>query len=41
MNLNLLGVFKDKEDKMEDEEENDIEPIPLFPPEMAPPKLEV
>ena len=38
MNLNPLGVFKDKK---EDEEEDDIEPIPLFPPEMAPPKLEV
>ncbi len=38
MNLNPLGVFKDKK---EDEEEDDIEQIPLFPPEMAPPKLEV
>ena len=38
MNLNPLGVFKDKK---EDEEEDDIELIPLFPPEMAPPKLEV
>ena len=38
MILNPLGVFKDKK---EDEEEDDIEPIPLFPPEMAPPKLEV
>ena len=33
MNLNPLGVFKDEED--------DIEPIPVFPPEMAPPKPEV
>ena len=38
MNLNPLGVFKDKK---EDEEKDDIEPIPLFPPEMAPPKPEV
>ena len=38
MNLNPLGVFKDKK---EEEEEGNIEPIPLFPPEMAPPKLEV
>jgi hypothetical protein len=40
MNLNPLGVFKDKEAKKEDEEE-DTEPISLLPPEMAPPKLEV
>ena len=38
MNLNPLGVFKDKK---EDEEEDDTEPISLFPPEIAPPKLEV
>ncbi len=38
MILNPLGVFEDEE---ENEEEDDIEPIPVFPPEMAPPKLEV
>ena len=41
MILNPLGVFEDEEDKKENEEEDDIEQIPLFPPEMAPPKLEV
>ena len=38
MNLNPLGAFKDKK---EEEEEDDIDQIPLFPPEMALPKLEV
>ena len=41
MILNPLGVFKDEEDEKEYEEEDDIEPIPVFPPEMAPPKQEV
>ena len=41
MILNLLGVFKDEEDEKESEEEDDIEPIPVFSPEMAPPKPEV
>ena len=41
MILNLLGVFKDEEDEKENEEEDDIEPIPVFPPGMAPPKPEV
>ena len=38
MILNPLGVFKDEKGN---EEEDDIEPIPVFPPEMAPPKQEV
>ena len=37
MILNPLGIFEDEE---ENGEEDDIEPIPVFPPGIAPPKPE-
>ena len=40
MILNPLGVFEEEEDDKKKKEEDDIEPIPVFPPGMAPPRAE-